>query len=165
MAVVPNEQWTDLFVATAGASAALAGLVIVAVSVNVQEILKYSNLPARAMATIGTLVLILVVSIAALIPEQDAMWLGLEVIAFALLAWVFVLRASYQSLRLQSAARRAGSLPEVLLGQAQIALFLIAGVLFLADNADGLYWVTAGIILVFIAAIINTWVLLIEILR
>lgn len=71
-----------LFVAGAGASAALAGLVIVAISVNVQEILKYRNLPSRAIATIGMLMLILVVSMAALIPDQDSAALGLEILAF-----------------------------------------------------------------------------------
>jgi hypothetical protein len=38
---------------SAFAPAALAGLVIVAVSVNINSILKYSHLPARAAAAIG----------------------------------------------------------------------------------------------------------------
>jgi hypothetical protein len=42
------EQWTELFVASAGASAALAGLVFVAVSINVERILQFPGLPERA---------------------------------------------------------------------------------------------------------------------
>jgi hypothetical protein len=42
------ELWHDLFVAVAGAAAALAGLVFVAVSINVERILQYKGLPERA---------------------------------------------------------------------------------------------------------------------
>lgn len=47
----------------------------------------------------------------------------------------------------------------------QIGLFLVAAVILLFDGSDALYWVAAGMIPVFIATVINAWVLLIEILR
>ncbi|MEI9906978.1 MAG: hypothetical protein WDO06_02880 [Actinomycetota bacterium] len=60
----PLDQWSEFFIAGAGAAAALAGLVIVAVSVNVREILKYRSLPSRSAATIGSLTMILVACMA-----------------------------------------------------------------------------------------------------
>ena len=48
MTAYDASQWTDLFVASAGASAALAGLVFVAVSINVDRILKLEGVPGRA---------------------------------------------------------------------------------------------------------------------
>ena len=41
------EQWSDLSVASAGASAALAGLVFVAVSINIEQMLRAGD-AARA---------------------------------------------------------------------------------------------------------------------
>ncbi|HEY6636935.1 MAG TPA: hypothetical protein VIZ61_04550 [Solirubrobacterales bacterium] len=51
MAYDPSE-WTDLFVASAGASAALAGLVFVAVPINIDRILRFPGLPERALETV-----------------------------------------------------------------------------------------------------------------
>ena len=40
--------WSDFFVAQVGATAALAGLVVVAISINLQRILSFPQLPGRA---------------------------------------------------------------------------------------------------------------------
>jgi hypothetical protein len=41
MTAYQPEQWHDMFVAMAGAAAALTGLLFVAVSVNLEQVLKY----------------------------------------------------------------------------------------------------------------------------
>ena len=51
------------FIAAAGASAALAGLVFVAVSINIERILKFEELPPRAEMTLLLLITVLLVSI------------------------------------------------------------------------------------------------------
>jgi hypothetical protein len=65
-------SWSELFVATAGAVAALTGLLFVAVSVNIERILKLPGLPERGALTLLLLLSAVVVSVIALIPGQSA---------------------------------------------------------------------------------------------
>jgi MFS-type transporter involved in bile tolerance (Atg22 family) len=71
-------EWSDFFVAEVGASAALTGLLFVAVSINLGQILKYPHLPTRALEALATLLCVLVISTFALVPEQTAFVYGLE---------------------------------------------------------------------------------------
>jgi Ca2+/Na+ antiporter len=159
-------MWSNFFIAAAGASAALAGLVIVAVSVNIASILKYPHLPARAAAAIGSLILILVASMAALVP-QPARYLGVEILVFAAGCWLL----EFQSMRKSVAASRehhrpqSESLWEIATVQVQLLPFLIGAILLMAGRPAGMYWVAAGTIAIFIFSTLNAWVLLVEILR
>ncbi len=55
-------SWGSFFVAETGASAALAGLLFVAMSINLRRILEFPSLPGRAGETIAILVNALVIS-------------------------------------------------------------------------------------------------------
>ena len=46
------EGWSDFYVAAVGGSAALAGLLVVAISINIAQIMKFPLLPGRAAQTI-----------------------------------------------------------------------------------------------------------------
>lgn len=158
--------WINFIIAGAGASAALAGLVIVAISVNITKIISYPHLPARARATIGTLILILVTSMAALVP-QTATAFGVEVIIFGVCCWLLQLGAARQMLIVRRERNRPWfeSFRGILFGQIQTLPFIIGGGLVSSANADGLYWISAGTIAIFIFSMYNAWVLLVEILR
>lgn len=157
--------WSDLFVATAGASAALLGLLFVAVSINLERILKYEGLPERALETLLLLLGVLVVSIVGLIPGQSTIALGLELLVFS---------ASVAGVVLRLPATRAEDTGEEplhwrisrigvrLMGTAPL---VIGGFSVLVEAGGGLYWVAAGIALAIIGAVANAWVLLVEILR
>ena len=80
MAAYSPDQWSDLFVATAGASAALTGLLFVAVSINLERILKGEGLPERGLVTVVLLLEVLVISLVCLIPGQSPLALGIELL-------------------------------------------------------------------------------------
>ena len=71
MTAYEPSEWSDFFVASAGASAALAGLVFVAVSIHVERILQFRGLPERALATVLLLLSVVLVTLICLIPGQS----------------------------------------------------------------------------------------------
>ena len=159
-------MWNKFFLAAAGASAALAGLAIVAVSVNLTRILEYPHLPSRAAATVARLILILVSSMATLIP-QPSFAVGLEIVPFAIAAWALGIRSERQSVEAhtQLGRPRFESLLELVLGELQVLPFLLGGILLAANRLAGYYCIAAGVLAIFIFSTLNVWVLLVEILR
>ena len=81
----------DFFMGTIGAAAALTRLLLfVAISINLEQILKYRQLPGRAAGTLGLLVSALVVSGFALAPGQGNRAHGIEI---AVAGGIVVVRA------------------------------------------------------------------------
>lgn len=157
------EAWNDLFVAAAGASAALAGLVFVAVSINLDRIIAGEGLPDRALQALMQLIAVVIASLLVLAPGQSTTALGVELLVVGALVAVgsMVLLGRAQaadSSRDGWPARRIA----IAFGTVPIAA---AGASLLAESGGGLYWLFAGIILAIVGAVLNAWVLLVEILR
>jgi hypothetical protein len=156
-------EWTDLFVAAAGASAALTGLVFVAVSINIQEILRLPGVPDRALATLMLLLGAVVISLLPLIPDQSGAALGLELVLVGL-AFIAVIGVTGGRSFTRS-DNPAVRIELVVLAGLGTFPYVVGGVLVLADAGGGLYWVIAGVIGAIVGAVLNAWVLLVEILR
>jgi hypothetical protein len=163
MASLDPTEWHDFFVGSMGASAALTGLLFVAISINLQQILKFPNLPGRAAGSLGVLVCALVVACCGLVPGQSRTALGLEVVvaggAVAFQAIWVTTRNRAEGDRYSWRIERMVTL--FLPG----ALFLAGGLSLLAGGGGGLYWVFAGTVFAFAVSAINAWVLLVEVLR
>ena len=157
-------EWSDLFVATAGAAAALTGLVFVAVSINLERILSLPGLPARALQTLLMLAIVVVISIVALIPGQDVTILGVElsVITAAYVAGLARTTQGNLPRRDQPRGWLVGRLTLLGIGAVPLA---IGAVSVLAETGGGLYWIVAGVLGAIAGGVANAWVLLVEIQR
>jgi len=157
-------QWSDLFVATAGATAALAGLLFVAVSINLDRILAETGLADRALETVMMLLGALVVSIIGLIPGQSDGAVGFEIFfAGMLLAWMIVrLRLVYDP---DVAVPRTWLISRWGIRALAVLPLILGGASVMTGDGGGLYWVAAGIVFAIVGAVANAWVLLVEILR
>jgi hypothetical protein len=151
-------------VAAAGASAALAGLVFVAVSINVDRILRFQGLPDRALATVMLLLSVVLVSLIGLVPGQSRSALAGELLGVGLVFMVLVLGLTSRSMAGRD--RRLGHALShwLLVGLGTVPVVLGAVSLF-AEAGGGLYWIAAAIVLATTGAVANAWVLLVEILR
>lgn len=158
------EAWSEFNVAMVGATAALAGLVIVAASVNIGDIIKADSLTARLAAGIAGLVLALSGSAVGLIPGLDAAAYGITMIVLAIGAGVFPAQAARQIYRNRHPANRLRAGKSVVGFAAPIA-YLVGGALLVAQQPSGLVWFAVGCIIAVIAALLISWIVLVEVLR
>jgi hypothetical protein len=156
-------EWSDFFVGSAGASAALAGLVFVAVSINIERILKTEGVADFAMVALLMLIGALLVSLLCLIPGQEASTLGWEMIGGGLLWSTITGGRLFHSIPRDGADRYLFS--RLVLPLGGILPLVIGAISLIAGSGGGLYWIAAGIVTTIFAAVVNAWIVLVEILR
>lgn len=164
----PFASWSEFNVAVAGAGAALGGLLIVALSVNIRAIAESRGLAARAAASIAALILGVVLCCAALIPGQVPVGYGIQVLIGTALCAVVVVRSArtvVQDAARTGYARYAGE--RIALFAVTPLLYAVAGVVLVAapGAALGLVLVAAGTILAIVTTVLFSWVALVEVLR
>lgn len=159
-------DWGGFFAAQVGASAALAGLLFVGVSINLGKILAAPFLPLRGFLALLLLIAIMAVSSLLLMPALSQTAAGLGILGIGLLIWGAGGAIEWTGWRHRAPEQHAGTfLANVVLLEAATIPWLVAGILVLYDGAGGLYWLAGGIILAFVKAVVDAWVLLVEINR
>jgi hypothetical protein len=159
------EHWTDFGVATAGAAAALAGLLVVAISINLERILQFSSLPHRAAQTLILLTLPLVTSLLLIVPGQPRAALASELLVIGLVTGTFMLVRDARTPMSEQETQASRLFARILPSITTCGCLVVAGVTLLAEGGGGLYWVVPAVLASFIFGLINAWVLLVEILR
>ncbi len=156
--------WENFFIAEVGATAALSGLVIVAISINLARILSFPELPGRAAEAIVTLAGALILSSLVLIPQQTHV-LGIEVFIAGIAIWLVPITVQIRTFQATRASGKTPFIPRALLSQINTLPFVIAGLAITLGWESGFYWLAAGVLLALVGGMLNTWVLLVEILR
>ncbi len=159
------DAWSSLFVAAAGASAALGGLLFVAISINVDDIVADRSLPGRGLEAVMFLVGSLLVATVGLFPGQSREVLGVEVLVIGLVMWSIPMGLELANARRPDPQHVEHRLGRTVLAQVATLPFVIGGLSLIVGEGGGLYWLGAGVALAFAAATAAAWVLLIEIKR
>ncbi len=159
------EAWTTFAAALVAASSALAGLIFVALSINVERIIALAGLTTLALEGIVVLTMILLASIVVLVPGQSAPTLALELAVIGLGHVVIIGALLRLTLRVALAEFQARRILMATLNGLPGLLILVAGIGLASASLGGLYWLVPATILGLVAGIANAWVLLVEIKR
>jgi hypothetical protein len=163
-------EWHDFFVAEVGASAALVGLLFVALSINVTQILKYSWLPARGAQTLVVLTGSLLEASLMLLPAASGKPAALVLIVVGLVTWLLSLLLARNFVNGLNRQRevvvpRDWTYGYFVLAQVATLPAVVGAVLLYVGDPAGRYWIAGGLLVTIVFALANSWILLIEILR
>ena len=158
------DSWGLFFTAQVGASAALAGLIFVSVSLSLTKIIASPHLPMRAFQALIVLLEILMVSSLAIVP-QSTFSFGVEILVIGGAIWALVIFFDRQTFAAAGREYRARALARMSLSQLAAALFAVASIAILLTGLAGIYWLVPAIICSYLIAMADAWVLLVEINR
>lgn len=161
--------WAGFFTAITGASAALAGLLFVAVSINLEDILKpppqgTTMLPARAAETLAILVFVLMSAALALVPQSPRL-LGAEILVIVVPQAAITVRNQLRFRRENPDAPLLWTTSRMIASGVALLPGLLAGISLAARWGGGLYWLAPTCLLGIAGAVYSAWVLLVEIVR
>jgi hypothetical protein len=163
--VEPTAGWSDFLVAAAGATGALAGLVFVALSINLSKILELPGVAGRAGESIILLATGLVGSLAALIPHDTSSQLALWLMLLWFPSWLVPTWVQIQDFTNRRYYRAYQAIIRFLLFQAATLPLLVTALSLLGYVAGGLRWFALSLIVSLLVALYSAWVMLVEILR
>jgi hypothetical protein len=161
----PAADWSNFLIASAGAAAALTGLIFVAISINLARILESPGVTIRASAAIIILMGPLLICLVALAPNQPDRMVGTEFLLIGAVSWAMGIVGQIRSHLLRLPHPRWWLVKRVILYQLSVVPFLIAGLSFIFSWRGAMYWLIPGCVFSFVAAMESAWILLIEILR
>jgi len=165
MAIEDIAAWHGFAAAMVGAAAVLAGLVFLAVSINIGRIMAIPGLPGRAGESVIFFLGVLVESALVLIPGQSATALGIELLVSAGISWAVLNMIAISALGKPTRQPRTWRVYRLVRIQVAAAPVLLSGCSLLGWPAGGLYWFAGGVMFAIIDATGNAWVLLVEVVR
>jgi modulator of FtsH protease len=163
-------RWSEFALSQLGASAALLGLLFVGISINLRDVVGSSQLVHRAGESVVMLAGVLAAATAVLIPDQDRGVLAAELIAVGAVTLVvtsYLQRGASSDVvpRGDRGPTRGTVIVRRLLGLGSAGLVAVAGITLAAGSGGGLFWWPAAVFVAYVGALLNTWVLMVEILR
>jgi hypothetical protein len=135
------------------------------IAINLKKIMESPYLPNHALEALIAFVSTLFIAFLMLILRQSFLADGLEVLCGGLLTWLLMSYLHRDTLRKVSTPYRRDSVHIFALYQLAALSFVAAGVLFLIWGAPGFYGIVAATFLSYLAAFVDTWLLVVEINR
>jgi hypothetical protein len=156
-------NWSNFLIAETGAAAALAGLIFVAVSINLNKIIEYPGVAARAAEALSLLMGVVLIGTFGLAPNQSETILGAEFLSVGGSLWVMTL--IFHIGQLSSKKPWWWLASRAFVCHCATLSLCIAGIALILGRPSAMYWLIPGCVFAFVASTTSAWVLLIEIVR
>jgi hypothetical protein len=158
-------EWSSYFSATCGSAATLTGLIFVGASISLQRILALPKLTGRALESLLLLIIIIIISSLCLVPGQTYKSAGIEILCIGVALWLVSLRLDIGMLSIAEPEYKRHYRQNMVLMHLAVIPYIIAGILLLREQSCAIYFIVPGFIVSFLKALLDAWVLLIEINR
>src|SRR5438128_572955 len=156
------ELWHDFFLTVGGGAAALAGLVFVAMSLNLQSIMEDATHRARAGTTMIGFTSIFILCGLALMAHQTGLWLGIEWLAATTVYAYGYISGYVQSVRLQGSDTGRTGLRRTFTAFCALAQ-IVGSVMLIAGVGEGVLVAAVGLMLNVASLVSGAWLLMVGI--
>jgi len=157
--------WDSFFMAEVGASAALAGLIFVSITINLQRIAANPSVTARAFQALLLLIGTFIWAALLLVPGQSPAEQGAELLAVTVALWAVLDVFELSAWRRATALYRGFLTGHSIQIQIPYVFAVIGSVALLLSSSSALYWFVPATLATFLIAILEAWVLSVEILK
>ena len=154
------DRWHDVFVMVGSASAALMGLLFIALSLHVRPITRHPEMRGRARQTLASLLTVLALSLFMLIPQSGTM-LGAELVVLAVADLWHRLPIQFSLVR--SGLASTGSYWRYPTFDLAILSILASGISLLVHGPLGLFILVPAVAVIIVLCTVNAWGLLVNI--
>ncbi len=160
------EAWRDLYVMLGTSSAALVGLLFVAASLHLSEIVNNQIYRIRSR-NITLLLIVMLVQAAAILTPQSTSALGIELVALNLCGLWPPITLTYQVFfRDRKIGKRDGfSIYRAINIHASYLLGIAGGAVLIKQSNWGMYLVTVSYVSLLVSAIWNAWLIMLGVGR
>lgn len=158
-------SWHQLFSTQAEVSATLTGLVFVALSINLEDILKFPDLTGRAGEALCLLMIPVLVGLAGALPQTSPHTFGAEMLGIGAIGWLSTTAIVIRTRTARAHRPALQSALRVVVAEVAVLPGVVAGALLVAGHPGGLWWQAVGTALCILAGVVDAWVLLVEIHR
>lgn len=154
------EQWHDFFIMVGGAAAALTGLVFVAMSLNLEIIVKDLTHKHRAIGTLTGFTSVFVICALVLMGSQSYQSVGFEWFVVATIAGAIYVNGYVQ-------AKRRGKSPlgltliRLVFGTSLYIIEVLGAIIFMFGNSLGIYIAAIAMVVILAYTITGAWLLLV----
>src|ERR1700690_4472118 len=153
------DQWNNFFIMVGGGAAALAGLVVMAVSKNLPIIPRDATHKNRAIATMKGFTAVFMICAFALIGNQSYQWIGAEWLVVTLVPTITYIRVYVQATKIGRSSVGL-SIGRFIVGTTCYVAQIRGSVLLISGHVPGLYVASVAMVLSFAFFISAAWLLI-----